>query len=41
MGTLAVAADAVNNCLALTYTPPAANTDVIDVVATVDTTEVQ
>jgi hypothetical protein len=40
-GTLAVAADATNNCLALTYTPPAGNTDSIHIVATVDVAEVQ
>jgi hypothetical protein len=41
LGTLAVAADATNNCLALTYTPPAGNTDSIHIVATVDVTEAQ
>lgn len=41
LGTLAVAADTTNQCLALTYTPPAGNADFLDITATVDTTEVQ
>jgi len=40
-GTLGIAADATNNCLALTYTPPAGNTNNIHIVATVDAVEVQ
>jgi len=40
-GTLGIAADATNNCLALTYTPPAGNTGLINIVATVDVTEAQ
>jgi hypothetical protein len=41
MGTITVGADATNNCLAVTYTPPAGNTDGIHVSATVDMTETQ
>ncbi len=39
--TLIVSADATNQCLNISFTPPGGNTDTIDVTARIDTTEVQ